>query len=114
MIRIAELRTPELIYTSKGKCLLGNCENGCGRVEYENGSNYTGYFKDGLPNGFGQIQTDEKLLIKSHFISGSANGATSVLYANGNQAYSGIFEDGKIVPIQGFSCKANPLKTLYF
>ena len=96
MIRIAEIRTPELIYTSKGKCLLGNCENDCGRVEYDNGSIYTGYFKDGLPNGIGQIMTDENILIKSNFISGSANGATTAIYPNGNQAYFGTFINGKI------------------
>ncbi len=38
---------------SQAACLTGDCENGKGIISYEDGTQYTGEFKDGKPNGMG-------------------------------------------------------------
>ncbi len=55
LIAAVILFLPAIAFAS-GNCLSGDCENGKGVMSWEDGTQYTGEFKDGLPHGEGTFE----------------------------------------------------------
>ena len=66
-------------------------KTGCGRSSLQSGRMLTGEFRQGLLEGFGQVQSTEKL-IRGFFRSGQATGVCSVQYSAGQRRISAASE----------------------
>lgn len=62
-----------------------------GKYIYPNGDIYTGYFKDGKKNGFGNIKLIDGTSIKGFFSNNILSGQVKIQYLNGNE-YKGFVE----------------------
>lgn len=89
--------------TAKGKCVSGDCQNGKGKYEYDNGNIFEGPFKNGKRHGTGGVlyytNGDE---FRVSFIDDAINGYGVYEAANGN-VYAGNWTqkiiEGKPTPI---------------
>lgn len=82
---------------SKFGCTSGNCINGYGTFFYkENGSQYTGTFKDGLPQGFGTVIYNNGEKYVGEWYEGSFNGL-GTLYLVDSTKYCGNWSNGTFV-----------------
>lgn len=70
-----------------------NLPNGQGSMEYFNGWNYTGNWKNGLWNGEGELTTPD-FAYTGEWSNGKPNGEGVVEYSSG-EYYDGYWEDGK-------------------
>lgn len=87
----------------KGKCVSGDCMNGTGTMNYDNGKTYEGTWKDGMPNGQGTFSwpdDKENNVIGGNIIGqyqkGELNGQATATYSNGT-TFTGLFKNDKFV-----------------
>jgi hypothetical protein len=101
-------------FPSGGKVSFGDCENGYGRIVWEQenergwkaGSYYEGYFKNKLPNGYGKLLWSATgCLYFGEFKDGKEHGIGTIRWPDG-QGYTGEFRDGKPAGA-GFSISVN-------
>lgn len=79
--------------TEKG-CIIGNCEDYYGRYLFEDGSKFTGFFKNNNPES-GIFSTKDGNQYSGEFnAEGKKNGIGKQVFANGDM-YFGSFKNGK-------------------
>jgi hypothetical protein len=76
------------------KCIKGNCENGQGTSNLENGSEYTGQWKDGKQNGEGTVKHKNGSEYTGQWKDGKINGQGTVKYKDGN-VYVGQWKNNR-------------------
>lgn len=76
------------------ECISGDCKNGHGTAEDENGL-YQGNFKDGKRHGWGSIYNAEGDGYVGQFSKGNFHGTARLIKANGNK-YEGQWLNGKM------------------
>ena len=86
-------------------CNLVPCGTGKGKLVFDDGSVYTGFFVDGLPHGEGECRFKNGDFYKGLWQKGKPQGQGSYVYANG-VALNGIWNDGKFVDAQKVTKKA--------
>jgi len=72
---------PAMAAASSG-CISGDCENGYGTVQYDNGA-YTGYFKDGYRNGYGVYAWSDGIKYEGNWDRGLQDGMGKMLWPTG-------------------------------
>lgn len=75
-------------------CKSGDCQNGKGTYQFENGNLYTGNFQNGNPDGFGKIIYSVGDIYEGEIQKGNLHGKGIMTFANGNKVY-GYWEMGK-------------------
>lgn len=122
-----ELYTPSREETVTTGCVKGDCQNGWGKYQYDNGF-YEGFWIDGMKNGYGLYgwndtgdyignwmndqmdgygvyTADNDDLIKGIFRNGQLNGIG--VTKTGEKWEQGIFNDGNLQSAQAFSSTGN-------
>jgi hypothetical protein len=79
---------------TKGACVKGNCIDGEGTLELEDGSVYTGHFLNCSRHGHGIYTFASGSKYEGEFLSGKRHGHGIFTYASG-LTYEGTFRDGK-------------------
>lgn len=93
-------------HPEKGKCLKGNCKNGLGTFQYDNGNRYEGNFKNCIKDGIGALYYADGQVYDGYFVNDKRHGQGAHRYANGDK-YIGDFENdlrhgyGKLIPDRG-------------
>jgi len=86
-----------------GKVAFGDCQDGYGRIVWEKenavgwkaGSYYEGYFKNGLPEGYGKLfWSATGCIYFGEFKGGKEHGIGTIRWPDG-QGYTGEFRDGE-------------------
>tara|TARA_B100000787_G_C16097871_1_gene252037 strand:+ start:123 stop:833 length:711 start_codon:yes stop_codon:yes gene_type:complete len=65
-------------------CVSGNCIDGFGKYEWDDGSFYHGQFKDELQNGKGTYRYESGYVYSGSFLNGQRNGKGKSLYLSGD------------------------------
>jgi hypothetical protein len=81
--------TTEKIKAVEG-CISGDCINGKGSINYENGDKYEGDFINRLPNGQGKYTNNDGAIYIGSIIGRAFNGHGTMVYPNGD-IYTGNF-----------------------
>jgi len=90
-------------FMAGGKVVFGDCTNGYGKVEWPEGKpkgtcpgiSYEGYFKNGLPNGYGKLfYPCTGCIYFGEFTDGKENGIGITRWPNG-EGYTGEYKDGE-------------------
>lgn len=82
-----EVQFNELPDFSKGKCEVGDCNTGYGRLIFDN-CRFDGYFKDGKPDGPGMLKGENNTwTIISFFLGGKLHGTTFKLTTTGTPTF---------------------------
>jgi hypothetical protein len=79
---------------SKDECIMGDCENGPGMIEYGTGDSYEGDFKDGRAHGQGKYFTKDGAVYTGSFKNDKYNGFGTLVSPKGDK-HEGNFVDGK-------------------
>ncbi len=74
-------------------CVSGDCSNGYGTVEYDNGS-YTGYFRDGMRHGYGVYSWNNGLRYEGSWDHGLQDGMGKITWPSG-EYFFGEFRRGR-------------------
>jgi hypothetical protein len=86
-------------YKAKSQCLSGDCNDGYGKYQYDNGGVYQGNFKNGLENGSGTLIFASGAKYIGEFYNGKKNGKGIYYYTSGEiqdgDFVNGIFVNGK-------------------
>jgi len=90
-------------------CIEGDCKNGTGRYNYENGVMYWGKFKNGLMDGYGAYYYKGAGYFGT-FKNGRFNGVGSYIFYSDGSCLSGNFHSGQ--PTEGTLIDSDG-KTLY-
>lgn len=77
-------------------CNLVPCGSGKGRMVFEDGSVYTGFFLNGLPDGEGECKYVNGEVFKGRWRNGRPSGKGQYVYSNG-LVLTGDWEEGKYV-----------------
>ena len=94
-ICIAFLLSALLPFHLYAACVEGDCRNGSGRLESEDGRVYEGWFKDGYLWGDGKLILPDGLTYTGQFVRGKLNGIGTLESPDGRR-YEGQFRDGVI------------------
>ena len=78
-----------------GQCIKGNCHDGFGTNNWENGDSYEGQWKGGNPNGHGEFYWDNGDDYKGTFKDGKMSGYGRYRWKNGDW-YKGEWKDAKM------------------
>ena len=78
----------------KGVCLSGNCINGKGTLDFDNGSTYSGNFEKCSRHGKGVYTLASGSRYEGEFEHGTRHGKGSFVFASGLR-YEGEYKDGK-------------------
>lgn len=76
-------------------CLSGNCDNDFGSAKQKSGDTYTGFFKDGMPNGYGIENVDIIGTYKGSFYNGKYEGFGVFTWKDMGMEYVGEWKNGK-------------------
>jgi hypothetical protein len=76
------------------QCLDGNCDNGRGTYQYENGSKYQGQFKMGRPSGRGTIIFANGNQYNGDWNNGMREG-TGIFSSSSGNVYTGAFRNSR-------------------
>tara|TARA_R110001632_G_scaffold6324_1_gene25676 strand:+ start:12248 stop:16060 length:3813 start_codon:yes stop_codon:yes gene_type:complete len=84
---------------SPGKCVKGNCENGYGEYEFENGFKADGFFENGKPNG--PMHLNDKAKNESRFSTykGSYENSVGMTYRYYKNRYTDIIDHEKQIGV---------------
>lgn len=80
---------------ANAQCTTGNCYEGNGTFQFENGDNYNGQWRKGLPSGYGVYEFANGDIYKGNFLNGLMDGRGTYTYNNGNK-YIGEWKAGKM------------------
>ena len=92
IILIALMATSNIAFC---QCLSGNCVNGFGKKNYDNGSSYEGNFVNGNKEGNGTFTSKYGMVYTGKFAKDLPNGRGKAKYEN-EDMYDGDWVDGKI------------------
>lgn len=91
-----------------GECTKGNCKNGVGTMQYQNGVVYEGGFKDGKRDGDGKYTNPAGIVYVGEFKNNHFSGKDKMTHIDG-RVYEGEFKesnfDGEGVYIWGDGAK---------
>lgn len=76
-------------------CLSGNCNNDFGSARQTSGDTYTGFFKDGMPNGYGVENVDKIGTYRGSFYNGKYEGFGVFTWKDMGMEYVGEWKNGK-------------------
>lgn len=79
---------------AQANCEKGDCLNGDGVRVYPSGARYKGLFKDGNPEGRGELHFSDGRLYVGEWRGGQRNGLGVLTYADGGK-YTGLFQQNK-------------------
>ena len=79
---------------SFAQCLSGDCQNGVGTFQWDNGIKYAGDFQNGNANGTGEFTFPSGNTYYGNVSNGQQNGTGIFTWATGGQ-YIGGWKDGK-------------------
>jgi len=77
------------------QCIEGNCFEGNGTYQFENGDRHKGLWKKGVPNGYGVYGFANGDTYKGAFKGGLMDGRGTYTYDNGDK-YIGAWKNGKM------------------
>jgi hypothetical protein len=77
-------------------CVKGNCIDGYGIYNYDNGDSYTGQFKNSLKSGRGALTYSTGVEYLGEFLYDKPNGQ-GILITPGGNTKSGIWENGEFI-----------------
>ena len=80
---------------STAQCVKGNCHNGHGTFEWENGGFYEGMWDDGKPHGYGFFIYENDDQYKGKFSEGLRQGNGKYTWKAGN-SYDGNWDKDKM------------------
>jgi len=80
---------------TRSVCLSGNCMNGFGQQQDENGSLYSGYFSEGLFHGKGKLVDSSGNTYEGEFFKGSFQGHGTYHWNNGKR-YVGEWREDEL------------------
>lgn len=81
-----------LIFSSSAlmaQCIIGNCYNGSGTFRFENGDEFAGVWRNGLPHGQGFYKYINGDQYKGNMANGLMDGRGTYQYANGDRYVGG-------------------------
>jgi hypothetical protein len=84
------------ISSLSAQCLEGDCQNGRGTYQFDNGNKYIGDFRRGIMNGKGTVYFANGNRYAGDWVSGLREGAGIYTFANGS-VYTGGFKKSKFV-----------------
>ncbi len=85
---------PSFLFAQQG-CIRGNCTQGYGTYVFEDGSTYSGDFRDGYSHGLGIYETPEGEKYSGNWIRHKREGKGRLILPNGD-LYLGDFKAGMI------------------
>ena len=93
MLVLGACLLPVLSFGAEGKCITGDCVNGKGVVEYPDGAQYSGEFKEGNRHGSGALVSENGKRYEGGWTNDLQNGQ-GTLITLGGEKYVGEFKDG--------------------
>ncbi len=81
--------------SAQAQCVEGNCYEGSGTFNFDNGDKYKGLWRVGLPEGYGVYDFANGDNYKGTFKSGLMEGRGTYVYAGGDK-YVGMWKAGKM------------------
>ena len=81
-------------FSATAQCLDGDCQNGLGTFQFENGNKYRGDFRKGIINGKGTIVFGNGNRYNGDWVNGMREGVGIYTFTNGN-VYSGASNKNK-------------------
>jgi hypothetical protein len=91
------LHAQEINYTN-GRCVKGDCENGNGTFEFNNGDKYSGNFSNGKFNGRGRYDYTKDFKVEAYYDGLWINGRReddNATYVGKNYIYNGSYKNDR-------------------
>lgn len=85
----------QILHAQSG-CISGNCENGIGTYQFDNGV-YTGAFQDGKRTGYGSYHWTDGSYYVGNFEDGKLQGEGSYYPSDGSSPQIGYFDNNEFV-----------------
>lgn len=88
------IRMPKAGTASAGGCLMGDCQDGKGKISYSDGAVYEGFFADGNREGYGVLTFTDGFKVEGKFYKNQVDGIGKVTWPAGDY-FIGEFRNGK-------------------